>query len=104
MAACVHHGGAGTTGASLRAGKPTVRCPFFRRPAFWAKRVQDLGLGPASIDRKNLTVASLASAIRTATSSRLMDEAAAEFGAQIRAEDGVGAAIAFLHRQGLLPS
>lgn len=33
MSAVVHHGGAGTTAAGLRAGKPTVICPFFRRPA-----------------------------------------------------------------------
>ncbi|MNX93099.1 hypothetical protein D3C86_1252740 [compost metagenome] len=29
MSAVVHHGGAGTTAAGLRAGKPTVICPFF---------------------------------------------------------------------------
>jgi sterol 3beta-glucosyltransferase len=33
VAAVVHHGGAGTTAAGLRAGRPTVVCPFFRRPA-----------------------------------------------------------------------
>ncbi|MGB3339069.1 MAG: glycosyltransferase [Devosia sp.] len=103
MAACVHHGGAGTTGASLRAGKPTVICPFFGDQPFWAKRVQDLGLGPAPVDRKKLTAASLASSIREATSSRSMERTAANIEAQIRAEDGVEHAIAFLHHQGLIP-
>lgn len=28
VAAVVHHGGSGTTAAGLRAGKPTVICPF----------------------------------------------------------------------------
>jgi sterol 3beta-glucosyltransferase len=29
VAAVVHHGGAGTTAAGLRAGNPTFICPFF---------------------------------------------------------------------------
>jgi sterol 3beta-glucosyltransferase len=103
MAACVHHGGAGTTGASLRAGKPTVICPFFGDQPFWAKRVQDLGLAPAPLNRKRLTAASLASSIGEATGSLSMERSAANIGVQIRAEDGVGAAIGFLHRQGLIP-
>jgi sterol 3beta-glucosyltransferase len=35
VAAVVHHGGAGTTAASLRAGQPTVICPFFGDQPFW---------------------------------------------------------------------
>ncbi|AET37332.1 sterol 3-beta-glucosyltransferase Ecym_1074 [Eremothecium cymbalariae DBVPG len=34
MDAVVHHGGSGTTGASMRAGVPTVIKPFFWRPVF----------------------------------------------------------------------
>ena len=37
--AVVHHGGAGTTAAGLRAGKPTVICPFFGDQPFWGRRV-----------------------------------------------------------------
>jgi UDP:flavonoid glycosyltransferase YjiC (YdhE family) len=54
MSACVHHGGAGTTGASLRAGKPTIVCPFFGDQPFWAKRVEDLGVAPKTIEARNL--------------------------------------------------
>ncbi|HLL41204.1 MAG TPA: hypothetical protein VK357_16305, partial [Rubrobacteraceae bacterium] len=35
----VHHGGAGTTAASLRVGLPTVVVPFFLDQAFWGWRV-----------------------------------------------------------------
>ena len=35
VAAVVHHGGAGTTAAGLRAGKPTMICPFFGDQHFW---------------------------------------------------------------------
>ena len=43
--AAVHHGGSGTTGASLRAGIPTVIRPFFGDQFFYGSRVEDLGVG-----------------------------------------------------------
>lgn len=42
VAAVVHHGGAGTTAAGLRAGIPTVIKPFFGDQFFWASRVQEV--------------------------------------------------------------
>ena len=103
MAACVHHGGAGSTAASLRAGKPTVICPFFGDQLFWGRRVEELGVGPAPIDKKQLTVEELAAAISTATSDLTIARRAKALGADIAAEDGVGRAIAFLQQRGLLP-
>jgi hypothetical protein len=41
-AAVVHHGGAGTTGAGLRAGVPNVVCPWFADQPLWAERVHAL--------------------------------------------------------------
>ncbi|MDH3570301.1 MAG: glycosyltransferase, partial [Gemmatimonadota bacterium] len=35
MAAVVHHGGAGTTAAGLRAGVPSILTPFFADQPFW---------------------------------------------------------------------
>ena len=102
MSACVHHGGAGTTGASLRAGKPTIICPFFGDQPFWAKRVEDLGVGPKAIERRKLSSDVLAAAIVEATSNPSMQKRAAELGEAIRAEDGVADAITFLGRRGLL--
>lgn len=43
--AAAHHGGAGTTGASLRAGLPTIIKPFFGDQFFFGSRVEDLGVG-----------------------------------------------------------
>jgi len=43
MAAVVHHGGAGTTAAGLRAGKPTVICPFIADQPFWGRIIHELG-------------------------------------------------------------
>lgn len=102
MSACVHHGGAGTTAASLRAGRPMVICPFFGDQPFWAHRVEDLGLGPKSLDRKRLSSGSLAAAIREATDTPAYELRAAAIGRAVRAEDGVARAISFLESRALL--
>jgi len=43
--AAVHHGGAGTTSASLRAGLPTLVCSLFSDQPLWGQRVEQLGAG-----------------------------------------------------------
>ena len=93
MAAVVHHGGAGTTAAGLRAGRPTVVCPFMGDQPFWGRRVADLSVGPEPIPRKELTANGLARAIETAVADQHMIQNAADLGDQIRAEDGVGTAV-----------
>jgi sterol 3beta-glucosyltransferase len=93
MAAVVHHGGAGTTAAGLRAGVPTVVCPFFGDQPFWGRRVAALGAGPQPIPQRRLTVDALSAAIQTAVSDPSMHARAEALGAAIRAEDGVGLAV-----------
>lgn len=44
-AAVIHHGGAGTTAAGLRAGIPAIVYSFTAEQPFWAGRIADLGLG-----------------------------------------------------------
>ena len=46
VAAVVHHGGAGTTAAGLRAGRPTLICPFVGDQPFWGSQIDQLGSGP----------------------------------------------------------
>lgn len=96
VSAVVHHGGAGTTAAGLRAGKPTVICPFFGDQPFWGRRVADLGVGPAPIAFKHLTVARLVESITSAVDDDAMRRRAEQLGAVLRAEDGVGTAVAFI--------
>lgn len=98
VAAAVHHGGAGTTAASLRAGLPTVVVPFHGDQPFWARRVRDLGAGPTPIPRRRLDAGRLATALVEATSDPSLRRRASELGAQIRAEDGVGDAVRWLER------
>lgn len=93
VAAAVHHGGAGTTGAALRAGIPAVVVPFTADQPFWAARVADLGAGPAPIPRKRLTADRLADALRRAVTDGPMRARAVDLGARITAEDGVAEAV-----------
>jgi UDP:flavonoid glycosyltransferase YjiC (YdhE family) len=99
MAAVVHHGGAGTTGAGLRAGAPTVICPFFGDQPFWGRRVAALGVGPAPIPQRQLSAERLGDAIRTAATDGAMRERAAALGARISGEDGVARAVALIEAQ-----
>ena len=96
MAAVVHHGGAGTTAAGLRAGVPSIVVPFMGDQPFWGQRVAALGVGPRPILRKKLTANDLAEAIGEAVSSARMRQRAAELGQKLRAEDGVAVAVALI--------
>lgn len=89
MAAVIHHGGAGTTGAAFRAGVPQIICPFFGDQPFWGRRVVALGVGPQPIPRKRIRVHTLASAIQSATSDAGMRERAVNLGHKIYSEHGV---------------
>ncbi len=93
VAAVVHHGGAGTTAAGLRAGRPTVICPFIADQPFWGRIVHASGFGPPPIPQKKLTVEGLAAAITVAATDPGMAARAASVGASIRGEDGVGRAV-----------
>ncbi|KIW74697.1 hypothetical protein Z517_11467 [Fonsecaea pedrosoi CBS 271.37] len=93
-AAC-HHGGAGTTGASLRAGLPTVVKPFFGDQFFFGSRVEDLGVG---ICLKKVNVSVFSRALWEATHSERMIVKARLLGEQIRKENGVQTAIQAIYR------
>lgn len=93
VAAVVHHGGAGTTAAGLRAGRPTLICPFIADQPFWGRVVHDLGIGPQPIPQKKLTVENLAAAITAAVGDPGMAERAASLRSRIRSEDGIARAI-----------
>lgn len=98
VAAVVHHGGAGTTAAGLRAGVPSVVVPFFGDQFFWGQRVAELGVGPEPVPRKKLTVERLADAIDQAVTDARIGQCAAHVGARIRAEDGVARAVALVEQ------
>ena len=95
-AAVVHHGGAGTTAAGIRAGVPSILIPVGADQRLWAYRVDALGVGPRPIPRSQLTVEGLSSAIMQAVTDTKMRQRAAKLGEKIRAEDGVGEAVGII--------
>ncbi|WP_404364529.1 glycosyltransferase [Corallococcus coralloides] len=97
MSTVVHHGGAGSTMAGLRAGKPTVICPFLGDQPFWGHIVQRAGVGPQPVPQKSLTAERLAEAIRSARSPAVVARAAA-VGERIRAEDGAARAVQLIEQ------
>ena len=96
MAAVVHHGGAGTTAAALRAGVPALAIPFMSDQPFWGRRLHKLGAGPKPIPRQQLTAERLAKGIRRAVTDPVIKLRAADLGRRVRAEDGVGHAVELL--------
>lgn len=93
VAAVVHHGGAGTTAAGLRAGRPTVVCPFIIDQFFWGRVVAESGAGSTPVPQKKVTAERLAAAIRQVVTDDGIRSTAADVGRRIRAEDGVAAAV-----------
>lgn len=93
VAAVVHHGGAGTTGAALAAGCPQVVCPFFAEHRFFAERAHAVGVAVKPIPQHKMSADNLAVAIDAAMHDTEMATRAAELGRTIRAENGPAAAV-----------
>jgi len=96
-ASCVvHHGGAGTTAAALRAGVPqTIAWHLGDQPS-WGRRVELLGVGPKTLSFKKLTSKWLRARLETMLSDATMQDEARVLGSRIRGEDGVAKAAELL--------
>ncbi|MGW1376869.1 glycosyltransferase [Streptomyces sp. NPDC002446] len=96
MAAVVHHGGAGTTAAALRSGRPQVVCPFTFDQPFWAHRMHSLGIAPRPLPQYHLTTGRLAELLHDTVNNPGMAERAQQLGVHTAARDGVPKAIQVL--------
>ncbi len=88
----IHHGGAGTVAAGLRAGIPQVIVPFMTDQPFWARQVHEVGAAPKPILVKHLSVERLIRAIIEAGSDNIRERAGA-LGQAVHKEDGVTRAV-----------
>jgi sterol 3beta-glucosyltransferase len=95
-AAVVHHAGAGTTGAGLRAGVPAVPVPVLLDQPFWADRLHGLGVAPRPLPMHELTADTLTDALRSCLDRPGYRDRAAELGRRIRAEDGPAAVLSLV--------
>ncbi|MCX7861000.1 MAG: glycosyltransferase [Chloroflexus sp.] len=102
-AAIIHHGGAGTTAAALRAGLPAVIVPFAADQPFWAWRAYLTGANPAPLPIAELSVERLSVALQQALSpqNRIRAEQIAR---QMALEGGVGQAVAQIEQWAGLPA
>lgn len=83
----VHHGGAGTTAAGIKAGKPTLVVPFFGDQPFWGAMIARANAGPDPIPYPQLTAEKLAEAIKFCLQPNTLTRAQ-ELGHRIREEKG----------------
>jgi UDP:flavonoid glycosyltransferase YjiC (YdhE family) len=88
----VHHGGAGTTATALRAGIPQLIIPHIVDQFFHARRVAELGLGPAPVKKKALRQRLLALSLADLSQARLRAQSVA----QGLSPSGAAAAAAYL--------
>lgn len=99
VSAVAHHGGAGTTGAGIRAKVPSIIIPFGGDQPFWGSCVYKLGIGPKPILRKKLNVNNFSNAIYQATHDRKMIEKAQKIGDILNTEKGVQNAIQIIEQK-----
>jgi len=110
VAAVVHHGGAGTTAAGLRAGLPTLICPLTFDQPFWGRRVFSLGCGPRPQPLKRLSPGRFAEGLIELTQTDAYRARAREVARAIAKEDGVTSAVGIIEavrpeaRRGVRPS
>ncbi|KAJ3245309.1 hypothetical protein HDU78_009554 [Chytriomyces hyalinus] len=96
VAGVVHHGGAGTTAAGLKAGKPTMIVPFFGDQPFWGSMVSSIHAGPTPIPYKKLNVDNFATGIRYMLKPEVQ-MAALDASKFMKTEEGAAAGVASFH-------
>ncbi|MEV0123123.1 glycosyltransferase [Streptomyces sp. NPDC050703] len=98
MAAVVHHAGAGTAAAGLRAGVPAVPVPVTADQPFWAARIAALGAATEPLPFGRLTAPRLAAALGRAVREESYARAAAGIARTMSAEDGAGHVLKAIER------
>nr|GEW04068.1 sterol 3-beta-glucosyltransferase UGT80A2-like isoform X2 [Tanacetum cinerariifolium] len=96
-AAVVHHGGAGTTAAGLKAACPTTVVPFFGDQPFWGRQVHARGVGPHPIPVEEFSLKKLVSAIEFMLKPAVK-VSATELAKAMADEDGVKGAVDAFHK------
>ncbi|MBS2033663.1 glycosyltransferase family 1 protein [bacterium] len=98
MAALVHHGGAGTVAAGLRAGKAAVIVPHMGDQPGWGRRLEELGVAPRPLPKRELSAERLAHSMTQALDPAVRQRARL-LGLQMAQEDGVEQAVSLLNRK-----
>ncbi|MEU6958214.1 glycosyltransferase [Streptomyces chrestomyceticus] len=104
-AAVVHHAGAGTTAAALRAGVPAVPVPVTADQPFWAARLAAVGAGTGPVPFRALAEGEgapdlLAAAVTRAVREPAYRAAALGVARRMAAEDGAGEVVKAVEGEG----
>ncbi|MEB3958851.1 hypothetical protein OKJ48_01045 [Streptomyces kunmingensis] len=86
----MHHAGAGTTAAGLRAGVPAVPVPVQLDQHFWAARLHAVGVSPRPLRYQHRSTERLSHAITTAVHDPALRSRARHAAALLAMEDGDG--------------
>lgn len=87
-AAVVHHAGAGTTHAALKAGVPSIPVPHVSDQFAWSEELQRLGTAPAPLRRTKLTANALAGRIREVLANPRIKANAESIRARMQSDNG----------------
>lgn len=88
----VHHGGAGTTHAALRAARPSVVVAHTAEQEFWGRELERVGAAPRFLVRRTATAEQIAACIRQVAGSKEIIEQACRLGRDMDDENGVATA------------
>jgi sterol 3beta-glucosyltransferase len=99
-AAVVHHGGAGTLAAGIRAGCPTIVCATQGDQMFHGSIVEARGIGRylGMVGSATLSAERLAAGIEEVTTNPSIKAAVGVMSTQVQLEDGVANAISFIDK------
>lgn len=94
--AVVHHGGAGTSAAAMKAGIPSIIVPFFFDQHFWSWQMKKMGVATKPLFRKKFNAQRFEKVLLEALHNEELKAKAEKIGQLIRNEDGVAKAIQIL--------
>lgn len=94
----VHHGGAGTTQASLLAGKPSVVIPHGFDQVYWAEHLFNMKVASEPMLRVHATPHKIAGNIKWLMSATHVQEKASDIGARMNTENGVANAVELINQ------
>ncbi len=96
MTTVVHHGGAGTVAAGLRAGVPMIIVTHLGDQFHYGRRIHELGIGPKPIPRRNLSAVRLQDRIEQIFSNDSYTHNSQQMSKKIQQEDGLDNILAVL--------
>lgn len=89
----IHHGGAGTTGAAIMAGIPSIAIPFSADQFFWADRLDQLHVGPHSISASKVSPGTVDTVFAELKTGKDFYNRASQLGVLVRNERGLDNAV-----------